>query len=250
MNVRPKRVPRLWCALQGLLPLEAALVPARRAGAPRVFALPLRPSRTAAVDAGERRARIHVALIDAAAVKQAVLVGHSMGSLAALDCAARHPGRVSAIALIGTAFPMKVSAELLAAKRAASDALQVRLTERMRPQPTVDADTETATGTITRYEPWALPRGNLVFEMPSRRVEAEFDTMAECETHADQLNKWLAARPAPDRRYRMFVPPAERTEAELVAMVDSIFEPERVPLGDLQTTQAHLEAERGKDDLS
>jgi hypothetical protein len=25
MNVRAKRVPRLWCALQGLLPLEACL---------------------------------------------------------------------------------------------------------------------------------------------------------------------------------------------------------------------------------
>ena len=25
MNVRVKRVPRLWCALQGLLPLEAGL---------------------------------------------------------------------------------------------------------------------------------------------------------------------------------------------------------------------------------
>ena len=25
MNVRVKRVPRLWCALQGLLPLEACL---------------------------------------------------------------------------------------------------------------------------------------------------------------------------------------------------------------------------------
>ena len=25
MNVRPKRVPRLWCALQGLLPLDPCL---------------------------------------------------------------------------------------------------------------------------------------------------------------------------------------------------------------------------------
>ena len=25
MNVRPKRIPRLWCALQGLLPLDAPL---------------------------------------------------------------------------------------------------------------------------------------------------------------------------------------------------------------------------------
>jgi pimeloyl-ACP methyl ester carboxylesterase len=57
------------------------------------------------------------ALLDAAGVKKAALVGHSMGSLAALDCAGRHPDRVSRIALIGTSFPMRVSAELLDATR-------------------------------------------------------------------------------------------------------------------------------------
>jgi pimeloyl-ACP methyl ester carboxylesterase len=58
-----------------------------------------------------------VALLDAARVKDAALVGHSMGSLVALDCAARHPQRVRRIALVGTAFPMRVSAELLDATR-------------------------------------------------------------------------------------------------------------------------------------
>jgi pimeloyl-ACP methyl ester carboxylesterase len=58
-----------------------------------------------------------VALLDAAGVKQAALVGHSMGSLVALDCAARHRTRVTRIALIGSAFPMRVSEELLAATR-------------------------------------------------------------------------------------------------------------------------------------
>jgi pimeloyl-ACP methyl ester carboxylesterase len=58
-----------------------------------------------------------VALLDAAKVKAATLIGHSMGSLAALDCAARYPERVGRIALIGTAFPMRVSAELLDATR-------------------------------------------------------------------------------------------------------------------------------------
>lgn len=57
------------------------------------------------------------ALLDAAGVKQAALVGHSMGSLVALDCAGRHPARVSRIALVGSAFPMRVSEELLAATR-------------------------------------------------------------------------------------------------------------------------------------
>lgn len=58
-----------------------------------------------------------VALLDAAGVGTAALVGHSMGSLVALECAARHPGRVRAIALVGTAVPMRVSDELLAATR-------------------------------------------------------------------------------------------------------------------------------------
>ena len=56
-------------------------------------------------------------LLDAAGVRSATLVGHSMGSLVALDCAARHAPRVDRIVLIGTAFPMQVSQELLDATR-------------------------------------------------------------------------------------------------------------------------------------
>ena len=41
------------------------------------------------------------------------LVGHSMGSLAALDCAARYPERISSIALLGTTAPMPVAGPLL-----------------------------------------------------------------------------------------------------------------------------------------
>lgn len=57
------------------------------------------------------------AVLDAAGVKAAALVGHSMGSLVAIECAARHPARVAKIALLGSAFPMKVSDELLTATR-------------------------------------------------------------------------------------------------------------------------------------
>jgi pimeloyl-ACP methyl ester carboxylesterase len=46
-----------------------------------------------------------------------------MGSLVALECAARNPQRVSRIALLGTAFPMRVSPDLLqATKTRESDA--------------------------------------------------------------------------------------------------------------------------------
>lgn len=58
-----------------------------------------------------------LALLDAAGVARAALVGHSMGSLIALEAAARAPQRIERIALVGTAFPMKVSDALLAAAR-------------------------------------------------------------------------------------------------------------------------------------
>ncbi|MBI1397195.1 MAG: alpha/beta fold hydrolase [Betaproteobacteria bacterium] len=57
------------------------------------------------------------ALLDAAGVAKAALVGHSMGSLVAVECASRYPDRISKIALVGTACPMKVSDELLTATR-------------------------------------------------------------------------------------------------------------------------------------
>jgi pimeloyl-ACP methyl ester carboxylesterase len=58
-----------------------------------------------------------VALLDRAGSAKAALLGHSMGSLAVLECAARFPGRVERIAMLGTAFPMRVSPELLEATR-------------------------------------------------------------------------------------------------------------------------------------
>lgn len=55
-----------------------------------------------------------LALLRAAGVKAPALVfGHSMGSLIALECAARHAGAVRAIGMLATAYPMKVSDALL-----------------------------------------------------------------------------------------------------------------------------------------
>jgi len=56
-------------------------------------------------------------LLDAAQIGKASVVGHSMGSLIALECAARHASRVERIALLGTAFPMKVGEAFLDAAR-------------------------------------------------------------------------------------------------------------------------------------
>src|SRR6202044_2850949 len=58
------------------------------------------------------------ALLDAAGTRQARLIGHSMGSLIALETAARHPDRVSGLSLIGTAATMTVGPDLLKAAEA------------------------------------------------------------------------------------------------------------------------------------
>jgi pimeloyl-ACP methyl ester carboxylesterase len=59
-----------------------------------------------------------LALLDAAGARRAALAGHSMGSLIALEAAGRAPARVSHLALLATACPMKVSAALLATAHA------------------------------------------------------------------------------------------------------------------------------------
>jgi pimeloyl-ACP methyl ester carboxylesterase len=57
-------------------------------------------------------------LIADAGLKQAALVGHSMGALVALDCAARHPDKVRALGLCGVASDMPVHAEMLESAQA------------------------------------------------------------------------------------------------------------------------------------
>ena len=69
--------------------------------------------------AGEAPASVEAAanwvadLLDAAGVQQAALVGHSWGSLIALQAAAQLRQRVTHLVLVGTAYPMQVSETLL-----------------------------------------------------------------------------------------------------------------------------------------
>lgn len=58
-----------------------------------------------------------LALLDTMKIQRAALIGHSFGSLIALEATARdkraHPGRVTYLVMVGTAFPMRVSPALL-----------------------------------------------------------------------------------------------------------------------------------------
>src|SRR5215475_13219942 len=58
------------------------------------------------------------ALLHATGAAKGHLIGHSMGSLIALETAARHPQNVSALSLIGTAATMTVGPDLLQAAEA------------------------------------------------------------------------------------------------------------------------------------
>ena len=58
------------------------------------------------------------ALLASARLESATFIGHSMGSLAVLECAARYPDQVESIALLGSAVPMPVGKPLLDAAQA------------------------------------------------------------------------------------------------------------------------------------
>lgn len=59
-----------------------------------------------------------LAMLNAAGVSKAHLLGHSMGSLVALEAAARAEIEILGVGLLGTAYPMAVGAPLLAAAKA------------------------------------------------------------------------------------------------------------------------------------
>lgn len=54
-----------------------------------------------------------LALLDACGVASAIVIGHSMGALVALDVAGHAPQRVQRLAMLGVVYPMKVSQGLL-----------------------------------------------------------------------------------------------------------------------------------------
>ncbi|MGK5078811.1 alpha/beta fold hydrolase [Janthinobacterium sp. HLX7-2] len=67
----------------------------------------------AAKDSVEELAQWLLAVLDAAGAAKAMLIGHSMGSLIALEAAFQAPERVSHLVMLGSTYPMKVSPALL-----------------------------------------------------------------------------------------------------------------------------------------
>ncbi len=65
----------------------------------------------------EAMAQWLLALFDSAGVSSATLIGHSMGSLIALETARCAPQRIDKLALLGNAYPMKVADALLTMAR-------------------------------------------------------------------------------------------------------------------------------------
>ncbi len=93
-------LPARWFANHGYAVLAVDLPGHARSGGP-------------AIDSVERCAAWLLALLDAAGVASAALVGHSMGSLIALEAAAQAPARATRLVMVGTAYPMAVSKALL-----------------------------------------------------------------------------------------------------------------------------------------
>lgn len=79
-------------------------------------------SQGAPLETVEAMADWALSVLDAAGVERALLAGHSMGALIALEAAHRAPARARGLALLGATFPMQVSDTLLEAARNAPDA--------------------------------------------------------------------------------------------------------------------------------
>jgi pimeloyl-ACP methyl ester carboxylesterase len=89
-----------WCAHHGHAVLALDLPAHGRSDGPPLESLP---------DAG----RWALEVLSSAGINTAAFVGHSMGSLIALEAASQAPQRATRLVLVGTAYPMSVSPVLL-----------------------------------------------------------------------------------------------------------------------------------------
>lgn len=117
-----------------------------------------------------------IALLDALGVAQAALAGHSMGALACLSAAARHPQRLRALALLGVAPKMPVHPDLLALA-AADDHKALELIDDWAHGPRAHLGGHPAAGT------WLLGGGERLLERA--RPGVLHRDLAACDAYAD-----------------------------------------------------------------
>lgn len=97
-------------------------------------------------------------LLDNGAINRATLVGHSMGSLIALDCARRYAARVDKLVLIGAAAPMPVADKILEMARDA---------------------TESAYDMVTRASFWVEKNADGTWPAPSTEMQTHRQRLSE-----------------------------------------------------------------------
>jgi pimeloyl-ACP methyl ester carboxylesterase len=125
------------------------------------------------------------ALLDAAGVPAAALIGHSLGALAVLAAAARHPARVTRIALLGPAVPMPVSDVLLDAAKA-NDHVAYELINGWSYSPGKQLGGSPVPGM------WLMGSGMRLMERT--RPGVLYTDLAACHTYADGLIAAAAVR--------------------------------------------------------
>ena len=119
-----------------------------------------------------------VKFFDAAGIKKANLVGHSMGALAAIECAARHPTRVETLSLLGVAPKMAVHPALLEAAKN-DDKLAYELVTAWGHGPSGHFGGNRAPGL------WMM--GNAVQVMARSETQVLYNDLMACDAYEDGL---------------------------------------------------------------
>jgi pimeloyl-ACP methyl ester carboxylesterase len=139
-----------------------------------------------------------LALLDAARVKRALLVGHSMGSLVALHACHLAPQRVAALALAGATFPMPVAAALLEAARSDEQGAIEMITDWSHSTP--DSATREATRRLMQRVARAAPGQLLHADLAACNAYAEGETAARSVRCPTLLLFGSADRMTPPRK--------------------------------------------------
>jgi pimeloyl-ACP methyl ester carboxylesterase len=169
-----------------------------------------------------------VALLDALGVGHAALVGHSMGSLVALEAALAYPQRFARLALLGCALPMTVSARLLDTARS-DEALAADLIDRYSHA----TDAGWTGGPLVRQRPGVLAADLMACNAYVRPI-ASLKSLAGVDTliisgSADRMTRPDAARRIAEVvRHAQLVHVADCGHALIDERPDAVFDSLRV----------------------